>query len=728
MAIARDTGSAYPVSASANSGTVTAVTTATISATADTTLIVVSVGMSNANPTNWSPPTVAWASANASCTGFTSQVSYTSASSDKNASIWTSVCSGAFSNIAITVTAGGTGSTNAVMVVTVDALKGASTTVGASNGAAWSGSSTAPTTTVAGVATGSWIYVAAGAEAGASGTPVADTTEIIDQTNGSGPSFATTGVNTTGTSGNIPVGWSDSTTWGAVAALEVQVTTGAAATQTEISTASDAATGFNVEDARTFFQGNGFQENAFIVLAQVGGTDPNAKSATESETYAVTDSQDHKADLKPTLTAETFGVTDTVGRGAYSKSDESETSAASDSQDNGLGIKPSVSETFAVADSQGHKIDLKPGQSDTFGVTDSEGHKVDIKTDQSETSGATDSQATGVYVSKDESDTSTAIDAQAGTQGAVNDFANEQSDTSTAVDSDSQAIYRTADQSDSSAATDSEDRAVGVLNTITYPAQSESVASPVTFTGTATPPGTAVVELWNESVYAYKDTSGATDSEDSTVGQPLAYGLGILDTARASDSQAVSLAVIYASISETVGATDGHERQGYVEVPGEVFGIGIGAAQSDTVPASESLDEAIGVAVGPSGSQSDVSSATDSLAIALRRAVSESETTTGVDSVLSGVALKKALSETSGATDSLDVSVSLERYATLQDSAIATDAWAFTVEGDEISKFFSDTAIASDAMEAIRGSAALNQTFRVWSGSAWVYWDGGGWV
>jgi hypothetical protein len=447
--------------------------------------------------------------------------------------------------------------------------------------------------------------------------------------------------------------------------------------------ATDSATVAN--PPYTVFQGNSFQGNSFTVLAQTASADPNAKSATESETFAVTDSQDHKADIKPTLTAETFGVTDTVGRGAYSKSDESETSTASDSQTNGLGIKPSVSETFAVTDSQGHKIDLKPAQSDTFGVTDSEGHKVDIKAGQSETSGATDSQATGVYIAKDESETNAATDDEAGVIPSTNIILVSQSDTSTAVEQEGHAAYRKVTES---------------------------------------------------------DTSGATDSE--------ALGLGLK-----------------ASQSDTVGATDGHDGQGYVEVPGEVFGIGIAssqsdtvyvsevtarssllglsATQSDTVGATDSVTKAVGVGSAQSDSfaatdttgtalpvgaadQIDVCSATDSFAIALRKVADEAETTTGVDAVLSGVALKKALSETSGATDSQDCVVSLDQYATLQDSAIATDAWAFTIEGDEISKFFSDTAIASDAMEAIRGSAALNQTFRVWSGSAWVYWDGGGWV
>jgi hypothetical protein len=95
--------------------------------------------------------------------------------------------------------------------------------MGTSNTNGWNGASTAPTLTLTGVVAGSWLYVATGEEAGTTSTPVANTTEIREDLNvGADNSISIVGVNTTGTSGNISVGWSTASTYGQVAALEIK--------------------------------------------------------------------------------------------------------------------------------------------------------------------------------------------------------------------------------------------------------------------------------------------------------------------------------------------------------------------------------------------------------------------------------------------------------------------------------------------------------------------------
>lgn len=217
--IERDPCTTFPVTASANSGTVTSVTAANLCSTAGGTVVVCAGGYANSVPNAWGTISMAWATTNNSCTGFTSRRVELSGTTAHGASIWTATCSSSFSGIGATLSAAN-GSGSAVMAVACDVLMRAS--VGSvSNGANWNGASTASSTTLSGVTSKSWLYVATGVEPPAAMTPVADTSEMIDVTNGTGPTDASAGVNLTGTSGNISVGWSTTSNWGAVAAFEI---------------------------------------------------------------------------------------------------------------------------------------------------------------------------------------------------------------------------------------------------------------------------------------------------------------------------------------------------------------------------------------------------------------------------------------------------------------------------------------------------------------------------
>jgi hypothetical protein len=85
------------------------------------------------------------------------------------------------------------------------------------------GSTLAASNVLSGVSTRSWLYAAAGTESASSVSPATNTTEFTggDVTNATGPTDAAVGANTTGTSGDITVGWTTTTTYGARAAVEI---------------------------------------------------------------------------------------------------------------------------------------------------------------------------------------------------------------------------------------------------------------------------------------------------------------------------------------------------------------------------------------------------------------------------------------------------------------------------------------------------------------------------
>lgn len=239
--IARDSGSSYPVVASQNTGTVSSVATATMSTSAATTLMVCAVGMANGNPTAWAPPTVAWTSANGSCTSFTSQSSQTHASgSAHHCSVWTSSCTSTFSSIGVTVTPSAS-SANAVLTVACDALRNASTSMGVTAGTTWS-ASRAVSISVAGRTANSWVYVSAGTEGASSVAPLTYTDETADASNSTHPTDGSTGVDVTGRSGTFTVGWGTTAGYGTVCALEILEAGGGAFTP-----ANSGMAGFTVE-------------------------------------------------------------------------------------------------------------------------------------------------------------------------------------------------------------------------------------------------------------------------------------------------------------------------------------------------------------------------------------------------------------------------------------------------------------------------------------------------
>jgi hypothetical protein len=105
----------------------------------------------------------------------------------------------------------------------VDALTGASTTMGNTNTALWDSVNTPAQVTVSSITAGSWIYVAGVGENTATFTPVTSTTEHVEALNTGGNWVAAAaGANVTGTSGNILVGWTGNSLWGTASALEIK--------------------------------------------------------------------------------------------------------------------------------------------------------------------------------------------------------------------------------------------------------------------------------------------------------------------------------------------------------------------------------------------------------------------------------------------------------------------------------------------------------------------------
>lgn len=302
MAISRDTGSSFPIIAGAT-GTVSSVTTATFSTSAATTLIVVTVGLANNQGDGWAPPTVAWSGgAPAGASTFTRQTEQHNASfSNHGAAIFTAACTSTVTDKAVVVS-GLIESVGATISVMVDALVGASTTMGGVGGSNWDGVGTAPTASMTSVVSGSWIYVAMGAENGATATPVTDTTES-DERNYNTSVYSAVGANTTGTSGSVSVGWSNSYTYGAVAALEIKqdtisefLTANVAQGATLTGTTTFLSNTFSTTGLKTILIPGAY--NSFdtgtsdITLAWTGGTPANAtalsKVATGSTSYLQT--------------------------------------------------------------------------------------------------------------------------------------------------------------------------------------------------------------------------------------------------------------------------------------------------------------------------------------------------------------------------------------------------------------------------------------------------------
>jgi hypothetical protein len=236
-AIARDGGASYPVAAS-NTGTINTISTGNLTTSTASTLVVCTVGVANGNGAVQSISSVAWASANGSCSSFARQdyhVVY-SAGDVYDAGVWTSTCSSTFSGIAVTATAANSAALTS-MGISCDALTGTGG-VGQRLDGAWS-ATLANSVVVPSVTAGSWVYVAAANETISAMTPVANTTEIID-TASSYPVDVGIGVNTTGTSGDITVGWSTTVSYGVKAAVEILASGNAGYSATIAASADDA--------------------------------------------------------------------------------------------------------------------------------------------------------------------------------------------------------------------------------------------------------------------------------------------------------------------------------------------------------------------------------------------------------------------------------------------------------------------------------------------------------
>ena len=224
MAISRDTGASFPIIAGTITGPVATVDTATFNASSATTLIVVRVALGNFQGTDWGTPTCVWIGgtpANASAFTPREVSNYGSAGSYRTA-IFTATVTGVLTGVS--VRAGGTNSiadaNNPAVSVAVDALTGASTTMGTSASEPHDGVSADHAVALTGVAAGSWVFVSASGEDAAAFTPVSGTTEDDERHNSGADAGVVIGVNTAGNS-PTSVGWSTTTTWGTTSALEI---------------------------------------------------------------------------------------------------------------------------------------------------------------------------------------------------------------------------------------------------------------------------------------------------------------------------------------------------------------------------------------------------------------------------------------------------------------------------------------------------------------------------
>jgi hypothetical protein len=261
-------------------------------------------------------------------------------------------------------------------------------------------------------------------------------------------------------------------------------------------------------------------------------------------------------------------------------------------------------------------------------------------------------------------------------------------------------------------------------------------------------------ETWRlAAAYPVTDGIRANDSEnwalaakasitDAAYAQDdLDYGLAprvsVTENAVANDAEAWTLAAQY-SITDTAVASEAQDV--FVQTSTGAFGDTLtdNAVANDSegwalqakasVTDNAVINDTGAVGVGSRVSVTDACNTSDALAFALAAAYSERDNAVVSDSVLSAKAMASALSDAAYANDALGVALGLNNAASLQDSALASDAFAHALGSASINVSIADAAFASDALGVARGSSSINQTFKVWSGAAWVYWDGGGWV
>jgi hypothetical protein len=215
--ISRDTGASFPLFNSSN-GTVSSVAVAGLTTTSATTTIVVTVATGSFAGSTQSPISVAASGGTGTISIFTKRLEIATNGSH-TVSIWTADATTALSGV--TVTASGTSGSQCAWAAQVDALKGTAASYVGQPASAYADASTPTSITVNGVTAGSWIYVGtateqAGTLTNQSGTST--TGQVID----SASIISAVGVNTSGGSGNVLVGWTTSATFTAVAALEIK--------------------------------------------------------------------------------------------------------------------------------------------------------------------------------------------------------------------------------------------------------------------------------------------------------------------------------------------------------------------------------------------------------------------------------------------------------------------------------------------------------------------------
>lgn len=221
MSITRDTGSSFPVTLGFTDAFMVPATSAAFSTSASVCLIVVCVAWRN-NTASASPHTVAWNTATpAGASAFTQVKAISAAAGNIASSIWTATTTSPLTNVHVD-TSVSVGDSQDCASITIDALTGAQSTIGASSSATSDAVAINRALTVTGVVAGSWLYVALSSDGAVALTTVASTTTLLETLEVANGMNGDVGVNTSGTSGSISVGWTGTQAFNAMVAVEIK--------------------------------------------------------------------------------------------------------------------------------------------------------------------------------------------------------------------------------------------------------------------------------------------------------------------------------------------------------------------------------------------------------------------------------------------------------------------------------------------------------------------------
>lgn len=219
--IARDSGSSFPVSATILTDGQT-IDSPTFTVSASGTLIVITVATHNFSGNIMVPVALSWIGGDPTgVSAFTLRVDGKTSGGQIGTSIFTATATSPITSKQIRATYNAT-ATQVASAISVDVLTGAnSTTFGGTVASNNSDSALVLIRgTITGVSAGSWIFAGCTTES-VTPTTVAGTTEIAEAAQTY--EWAAIGANTTGTSGDIEVGWSGaSANWQSFAALEIK--------------------------------------------------------------------------------------------------------------------------------------------------------------------------------------------------------------------------------------------------------------------------------------------------------------------------------------------------------------------------------------------------------------------------------------------------------------------------------------------------------------------------